>query len=766
MTKRLDFNLDEGWSTLGLLLLLIIIAAVAIMQAELTAGTHVLPIVGILAIFSGLLLAKSRFSANTAHLFALVYGLFVVFYMVGTTLPNDMAWHTRIIDLVSRQTDWFQKAFSGGTSRDGLVFVLQTAVVFWLLGYTASWYTFRKPRVWRVILPTGLVLLSVVYYYYGPKPLLLYLAVYIVVSLVFVARTFLVSQEQIWRSASVRYERGIRTNFIRSGLLAALILLIVAYPLPKLAASTAVNEALSGTRGPWREFQETWTRLFSALRAYGTATSDPYQETMALGGPRSVGNDLVMDVYVPEPLPNLYWRAIAMDTYKDGGWSVSDGETTLHFPDDGMLQTPPLAGRETITQTVVNFLPNSSLLYGAPEVIGSTRQMFVDSTLDESGNELVTAVRSRFVLRQGDQYQVASSISNADIGSLRRAGTNYPQWVQDRYLQVPEEITPETISLAASLTADSDNVFDKATAVQNYLRENIVYNDQIDAPPPDVEPIHYTLFVSQEAYCTYYASAMAIMLRSQGIPARIVNGYVQGDYDEQTHSYRVRASNAHTWVEVYFPAYGWIQFEPTTSVPVLVRQESTEIAATDTAEEALAGGSGDLAPQLDDPTLGIERGGDVLGENAGVPLPEQAWWQRIPVWQVAGVILVLGIALVLIWVANEFNRRVESDVTRSYSRLESWAGWFGLHFRSTSTPYERADLMTAAVPEGKTSIRNLTQQFVLMQFSRTHGNGDEFDSLQEWRALRPLLLRKSIAYRLERWRRRKKRPFPPQKAPF
>ncbi|MCA9875816.1 MAG: transglutaminase domain-containing protein [Anaerolineales bacterium] len=766
MTKRLDFNLDEGWSTLGLLLLLIIIAAVAIMQAELTAGTHVLPIVGILAIFSGLLLAKSRFSANTAHLFALVYGLFVVFYMVGTTLPNDMAWHTRIIDLVSRQTDWFQKAFSGGTSRDGLVFVLQTAVVFWLLGYTASWYTFRKPRVWRVILPTGLVLLSVVYYYYGPKPLLLYLAVYIVVSLVFVARTFLVSQEQIWRSASVRYERGIRTNFIRSGLLAALILLIVAYPLPKLAASTAVNEALSGTRGPWREFQETWTRLFSALRAYGTATSDPYQETMALGGPRSVGNDLVMDVYVPEPLPNLYWRAIAMDTYKDGGWSVSDGETTLHFPDDGMLQTPPLAGRETITQTVVNFLPNSSLLYGAPEVIGSTRQMFVDSTLDESGNELVTAVRSRFVLRQGDQYQVASSISNADIGSLRRAGTNYPQWVQDRYLQVPEEITPETISLAASLTADSDNVFDKATAVQNYLRENIVYNDQIDAPPPDVEPIHYTLFVSQEAYCTYYASAMAIMLRSQGIPARIVNGYVQGDYDEQTHSYRVRASNAHTWVEVYFPAYGWIQFEPTTSVPVLVRQESTEIAATDTAEEALAGGSGDLAPQLDDPTLGIERGGDVLGENAGVPLPEQAWWQRIPVWQVVGVILVLGIALVLIWVANEFNRRVESDVTRSYSRLESWAGWFGLHFRSTSTPYERADLMTAAVPEGKTSIRNLTQQFVLMQFSRTHGNGDEFDSLQEWRALRPLLLRKSIAYRLERWRRRKKRPFPPQKAPF
>jgi len=347
---------------------------------------------------------------------------------------------------------------------------------------------------------------------------------------------------------------------------------------------------------------------------------------------------------------------------------------------------------------------------------------------------------------------------------LRRASTEYPQWITNRYLQVPEEVTPETVSLAASLTSGAANVYDKATAVQNYLRENIAYNDQIDAPPPDVEPIDYTLFVSKEAYCTYYASAMAIMLRSQGIPARIVNGYVQGDYDEQSRSYRVRASNAHTWVEVYFPAYGWVQFEPTASIPVLVRQESTEVAA-DTADEALASGVGALAPQLDDPSLDIERGGDVLGENEGIPLPERAWWQRIPVWQVVGVVLVLGVALVLMWLANELNKRVESDVTRSYSRLESWARWLGIHFQAANTPYERADLMTTAVPEGKSSIRNLTQQFVLTQFSRTHGNGEGYDPMQEWRVLRPLLLRKSIAARLERSRKRRQQRQV-KKAPF
>ena len=753
MLKRITFNLEEGWSTLALLLLLIIIPTVAIMQAELTPGTHILPVVGILAVLAGLLLAKSRFSANTAHLFSLVYGLFVVFYLVGTTLPPELTWHERILDLIARQVDWFQKAFGGGTSRDGLVFVVQTAVVFWLLGYTAAWYTFRKPRIWRVVLPTGLVLLSVVYYYYGPKPLLLYLAIYIVVALVFVARTFLVSQEQIWQATAVRYEQSIRSNFIRAGFLAALVLLILAYPLPKLSASTAVNEALSGTRGPWREFQETWTRLFSALRAYGTAASDPYQETMALGGPRSVGNDLVMDIYVPEPLPNLYWRAIAMDTYQDGAWSANVGETSLHFPDDGLLDTPVLLGREVITQTVVNFLPNSSFLYAAPEVVGSSRQMFVDWTLDDAGFLLVSAVRSRFILRQGDQYQVASSITTVDVDSLREASTNYPEWILDTYLQVPNEITPETLSLAQSLTADYDNVFDKATAVQNYLREAITYNDQIDAPPPDEEPIHYTLFVSQEAYCTYYASAMAIMLRSQGIPARIVNGYVQGDYDEATSSYRVRASNAHTWVEVYFPMFGWIQFEPTASIPVLVRQESTE-TESGLSEAAIANNLRDFAAELDDITLDVERGGDVLDENPGAALSERAWWQRIPVWQVAGVIFVLAVALGLMWLANEMNKRVEADVTRSYSRLESWGRWLGVSFKSANTPYERADLLATAVPDGKTSIRNLTQQFVLRQFSRAHGEEDGFDSMTEWRVLRPLMLRQSIAHRLERWRKR------------
>ena len=748
--RKPKITLQEGWSTLLLLLALILTAAITIRQADLTPGTYVLPIVGGTAVILGLLLAKSRFSARTAHFFALIYGFIIVGYLVGTILPEAFTWHERIINLGTRQMDWLIKAFTGGTSRDGLIFVLQTAAVFWLLGYTAAWYTFRKPRVWRVVLPTGFVLLSVVYYYYGPKPLLYYLAIYIVLALLFIARTHLVAQERIWQQASVRYERSIDLNFLCAGLVVALLLLSVAYVMPTFAANTQVNDVLSDTRGPWREFQETWTRLFAALRAYGSTTSDPYQDSMALGGPRTVSNDLVMDVYVLNEMPNLYWRAIAMETYEDGGWSAKDWETRLHFPDDGYLAVEQTAAREVITQTVVNYIPNSSFLYAAPEVVGSSRQMFVDSTVDDAGNELISAVRSRFILTLGDQYEVTSRISNANVESLQSASTNYPEWVTDTYLQTPEELTPETLALAEQLTTGFDNPYDKATAVQNYLRENISYNDQIDAPPADVEPIHYTLFESQEAYCTYYASAMAMMLRSQDVPTRIVNGYAQGDFDDETNSYRVRASNAHTWVEVYFPNYGWIQFEPTASIPVVVRQQQFVDALSESED----------APPVDLEALEDLRGEDEarFGDQpdaAGEAAPAlEVWKQRIFVWQTAVAVVILLIALLLMWVANEFNKRIEGDVTRSYSRLETWAGWLGIKFQPAKTPYERADLMLTEVPEGGTQVRNLTRQYVLRQFSPTHENEDNFNPRDEWRLLRPIFLRKSIQKRLEQWRKK------------
>ena len=577
-------QLEEGWSTLFILMVMMLVAALAIPQTELTTGLYTVPVVTFFAVIIGVLFAKSHFGIGVIRIMAIVFGMFLIFFLVGRTEEfANMTWHARLIDaqdgMLTRQILWFQKLFGGGTSRDGLIFVFQMAVVYWVLGLTATWYTFRNPHVWFAIIPTGLILFSVVYYYSGPNPLALYLATYALFALLFVARTHLISQEVQWRSSSIRYEKQIWFTFIRAGFIAALIALIFAWLIPPLSASATVGDALSGTRGPWREFQEDWTRMFSALRTYGSNTADPYQNSLVLGGPRNPGNTPVMDVFVSEKLPYAYWQAIVYDTYTEfGGWQIQDLNLSEHFPDDGPINTPPTLGREVITQTIVSYFPNSSFIYGIPEIVNTDRALKVLSTEDQNGNVLLSSVRSKFILQQGDQYEVTSRISLVDATSLRNASTIYPAWVSETYLPLPDTITPETIALAEDITAVYDNNFDKAVAIRDYLRANITYNDQIEATPDGIEPVHYTLFVRQEAYCTYYASAMAVMLRSQGIPARIASGFSQGTYDEESSSYRVNASNAHTWVEAYFPDYGWIQFEPTASAgtPIIPRPENME----------------------------------------------------------------------------------------------------------------------------------------------------------------------------------------------
>ncbi|MDX1417376.1 MAG: transglutaminase domain-containing protein [Candidatus Promineifilaceae bacterium] len=751
---RIRPRLEEGWTTLLLLAAMLLVASSAIVQTELISGLEVVPMAAMIGMVTGLALAKSHFKSSTAHVFGVIFGLFTVTYLVGLILPEGLIWRERVFDMIARQITWLQKAFGGGTSRDGLIFVIQTTAVYWLLGYTSAWYTFRYPRVWRAILPMGLVLLSVVYYYNGPRPLLIYLAAFAVLALLFIARTNLAQHEISWRSAAVRYEKGIWFDFLRAALIIGVFILFLSWSLPTLSASTSVNDALSSTQGPWREFQDEWTRLFSALRSYGGATADPYQETLSLGGPRTVGSTLIMDISVPRQLPYVYWQAIAYETYGINGWEIADQSATrLHYPDDGVLPVPATRSRQDVKQVVTNYLPNSSFIYAAPEVISTDRQMFVESTYDEQGRELVSAVRSRYVLRQGDDYEVTSRMSNADAESLRLSGRTYPQWITERYLQVPETVTPETLALAEELTAEFDNPFDKSIAVRDYLRNNIRYNDQISAPPDGVDPVHYVLFDLQEGYCNYYASAMAIMLRSQGVPARVVSGYAQGDFDENTLSYRVRANNAHTWVEVYFPNFGWIQFEPTASIP--------------TVDRPLTAGGGDafaspsVSPLTEEDRLPEETDFDPdessledLLAAQDADRNSQSIWQDVPIWQAIGAFTIILIAAAAMFTAHTLNRRVEEDVDRSYSRLGSWARWLGIFYRPTQTPYERADLMASAVPDGQAPIRNLTREYVRKQFSADHKTGEGFQPIEEWRVLRPLLIRQSIINRFHKWQQR------------
>lgn len=153
---------------------------------------------------------------------------------------------------------------------------------------------------------------------------------------------------------------------------------------------------------------------------------------------------------------------------------------------------------------------------------------------------------------------------------LRAASTDYPDTIRARYLQLPESVPERVRLLAAQLTKEERTAYDKARSIEAYLR-SYPYDLDVPEPPDDRDVADYFLFDLKKGYCDYYATAMVVLARASGLPARFVSGYAPGSYDAERARYIVRELNAHSWAEVYFPGIGWIEFEPTAAQPEIER---------------------------------------------------------------------------------------------------------------------------------------------------------------------------------------------------
>jgi hypothetical protein len=159
--------------------------------------------------------------------------------------------------------------------------------------------------------------------------------------------------------------------------------------------------------------------------------------------------------------------------------------------------------------------------------------------------------------------------------SLRRDTEAVPGYLEE-YLQVPVGQDPRVEALARDITAGAGNHYDRARRIESYLREN--YGHTLDVrQEPGVSPLESFLFEEREGHCEFFASAMVIMLRTLGIPARLVNGFQRGDWNDLDNYFIVRQRHAHAWVEMFFPSWGWVSFDPTP--PAEAAQEGSAVFA-------------------------------------------------------------------------------------------------------------------------------------------------------------------------------------------
>jgi transglutaminase-like putative cysteine protease len=369
---------------------------------------------------------------------------------------------------------------------------------------------------------------------------------------------------------------------------------------------------------------------------------------------------------------------------------------------------------------------------------------FADETRISQRVDTISFARSRTPLDAGDSYMVTSLLTQAPASWLQRAGTSYPTWITDRFLQLPEGVPDRVKQLAEEITLPYTTPYDKANAVEKFLRETIEYNEKIEAPPPDRDPVDYILFDLKQGYCDYYATSMAVMLRSVGIPTRIVSGYAQGRYDPDRDAYLVLLQDAHTWVEVFFPNYGWVEFEPTASQPAIVRPAEPE--GIDTSGQGLEEGglpSSDL-DRMDRLEELLDEGVPEGAQDIGAPLWARLGATRPGSW-VFGSLVLIALAAITVWTMR--NRRTVqlSNVGSIYHSMVRLASWAGARTDISQTPYEHASALGEVMPAGERPARRISGLYARERYGHKPADDREQASAnQDWRELRPRLVRQTI----------------------
>ena len=768
-------TVEKNKSLLILTAALVLITTWAVGATGWTRGLNIITFVGLGAIVIGLMLARSALPAVIAHIFSIVIGIGWSFWVTSRLLPSTYTWQERWDNLAARLYNWYVTAMQGGTSYDNLMFVLQMSVIVWCTSYLTVWFVVRSKRPWLAIVPGGLLLLLNLYY--APEDISIWFILYIMAALLLIVRFNLFSQESQWRANGVFFRPDIGFDFFRDGFIFSVLIIAFAWLTPPLVDTKTLG-VFDELQGSWRDLQGNWNRMFADLNYRDQLAYDTFGSSLTLGGARNLSNDPVMDVQVDGI--GRYWRAAVYDYYTGNGWVTRDEEQVSYSPETP-LSLPLFEMREPVTQTYTYHRNNATVMYAMsnPVSVNRTAKLSFNAlptqqiaqvsspvwpNNGEPWVEEITYMRSNATVDKDESYQVVSHASRASIEQLEAAGTDYPAWVTERYLNLPPSITDRTRQLALDVTERYDNPYNKAEAIERFLRREIKYNEKISLPPEGVDKVDYILFDLKEGYCDYYASSMIVMLRSQGIPARLAAGFARGTFNSEKQAYEVLNKDAHSWVEVYFPQYGWIDFEPTAAQPVIIRPTNVDDGSF--ASSSLPPG----APELDDVRLEDEDEGnipiddEVIGESSsfGFSLALFGTQLNVPGFVVGGggllllaLIVVAVIFGVVTWQRHQQPKSAE-DVSSLYRQMVKLAGWMGLAVRPWQTPYEHAAMLQRTLPSYQREVETITNEYVVHTFSG-HKNGagpTAIDTANAWHKLRPEMLKQTFIRRLPRWLRK------------
>ncbi|MCL4868714.1 MAG: transglutaminase-like domain-containing protein [Anaerolineae bacterium] len=566
-----------GWLPFFLLLTLVSTLAWAVVMARWLPEVNRVGTMAVWGMLLGTLLALRPLAARWAWALFLAYGVVLTLLHIPplrpplATLFNGWQPISSFIRqqsllLVARLSAWGEAIVAGESSQETMGIALGMGLVAWLLAGYAAWATFRQHQPLRGLTPIGVALaVNQTFSQIEIWPVLLFVPLAALLAAAIHYHTLV----EGWEQRGVDYSPEIRPEQLAAAGAIAFCLFLLAWAIPAIRPS-AIAEAVRQTAAV-QEAEAVMERAFAGVRQPERASQpvDPgdgepaegLPRAMLIGSPPELWRTLVMTATISltdtSQIGGVNWRGLSYDQYTGHGWKVShwDDRTTIAA---GELISPHES--ETVvqfTQTVHWRLDGRQTRYS----------LGLPLSLDQDG--VATWHGPGDLARlQGEEeepfYQIRTAVPAVTSATLRLADPSaVPERILSQYTQLPDGLPPRVRQLAAQVTAGAGTPYDQAVALERFLRQ-YPYTLGVTRPPTDQDLVDYFLFDLQKGYCDYYASAMVVMARSLGLPARLVVGYAAVTANEGGVQ-SIMQANGHSWPELYFAGVGWVSFEPTAA---------------------------------------------------------------------------------------------------------------------------------------------------------------------------------------------------------
>jgi transglutaminase-like putative cysteine protease len=719
----------EGWLSLLLLFVMMLSVGWSVQRADWLNRLDFLVPVALYAIILGALLGLSRLSVTIVLPLSALVGTGVVLWAIGGEYFTDLGQADRLLSLRTDAIHWIQVVSTTGYAVQQSPYAVGLGVLMWVTGFMAAYAIYRHHRVMDAIVLVGATL--AINLWVSLSDLFGYIVLFSLAALCLWLVTALVSREEGWRLRKVTENVDVHASMVRSGV--GFIAMSVA--LAWILTSVAVAAPLTGV---WNNLDDTWNQLRDDVSGiFGGITGGQSRVTGTVFGPalavRGSWTSADTEVMTVASKRAYYLRTITYDVYTGHGWARSAGSRRSVAAGDrifpGYTPERPIGTTafdlETITIQVQRSSGRNVFTPGYPTV--AFLPLWVELP---GGQPFLGGLESAVPLEAGKGYQITAAISRATEAQLAGAGIAYPAEIVANYLDTTG-ITDRTRQLAESvISADAtrrglsvDDPYHAAYALAQFLRADpsFRYATVASLPSnPTRDLVDFFLFDPEQGragYCEYYATAMAMMARSVGLPARVAVGYAPGErLDAGIFQYRER--NAHAWAEIYFPGYGWQIFEATHSIAPVVR---------------LSGGP--VAPPVSNPGNGVNGGlggfdetdpGDVSTLPSFQPQPGgfPSGGQKPAVETrngnallVAGFLSLLAVAIA--WRLRRTRRqlRLLTPGDRQWQRLALAAGRAGSARSPSETIYEYAGWLEEQLPRRAPEIRQIADGKVWQNYS-------------------------------------------------